>query len=200
VLAGARVITILVLPLVLLAFRGRRARDAVVQDVPGASGAARDALAASERRWLLGGGVLFPAVVLAALLATGVVLGERAVPRGRAALVVHAEATRWHWTFRYPGSGLAATRDELHIPAGTPVDVVITTTDVIHSFWIPRLAGKLDAIPGHPNRLRIEAERPGRFAGQCAEFCGVGHATHGFAVIAHDAAGWAAHRARDGAP
>jgi heme/copper-type cytochrome/quinol oxidase subunit 2 len=80
----------------------------------------------------------------------------------------------------------------LHIPAGRPADLVITSTDVIHSFWIPRLAGKMDAIPGHTNRLRIVADAPGTYRGECAEYCGVGHKNHGFTVVAHDAAGWAA--------
>ena len=65
---------------------------------------------------------------------------------------------------------------------------MVTSRDVIHSFWIPRLAGKIDAIPGHANVLRIQADAPGRFEGLCAEFCGVGHPGMRFQVVAHPAA------------
>jgi cytochrome c oxidase subunit 2 len=73
----------------------------------------------------------------------------------------------------------------LHLPAGTPVDIVVTSKDVIHAFWVPRLAGKIDAIPGRVNRLRIRADLPGRYEGLCNEFCGLDHANMRFAVIAH---------------
>jgi len=72
-----------------------------------------------------------------------------------------------------------------HMPAGTPVDILVTSQDVIHAFWIPRFAGKIDAVPGHVNRLRIQADQPGRYAGQCNEFCGLGHAGMRFDVIVH---------------
>jgi cytochrome c oxidase subunit 2 len=72
----------------------------------------------------------------------------------------------------------------LAIPVGRPVDVRVTSTDVIHSFWVPRLAGKIDAIPGHVNVIRISADRPGVYRGQCSEFCGTGHATMDFRVEA----------------
>jgi heme/copper-type cytochrome/quinol oxidase subunit 2 len=62
---------------------------------------------------------------------------------------------------------------------------------VIHSFWVPRLGGKMDAIPGQINILRIEADKPGVFEGQCAEFCGLNHAANRFRVVVHDAEGWA---------
>lgn len=78
----------------------------------------------------------------------------------------------------------------LHIPASRPVDVAITTVDVIHSFWVPRLAGKFDAIPGHVNVLRIEADAPGDYAGVSAEFSGRGYTRHRFIVRAHDEAAW----------
>ena len=141
-----------------------------------------------ERADILG----FPLVTLAALTGYGLVVGERLLPRDAPDLVtVSTEARQWAWTFRYAGAPLAATEGVLHIPAGRPVNVEITSTDVIHSFWVPRLAGKLDAIPGHVNVLRIEAERPGTYAGQSAEFSGPGYREHVFSVEAHDAAAWA---------
>ena len=66
-----------------------------------------------------------------------------------------------------------------------PVDINVTSHDVIHAFWIPRLAGKIDALPGHVNRLRIRADRPGRYEGLCNEFCGLGHSKMRFTVIVH---------------
>ena len=79
------------------------------------------------------------------------------------------------------------TENVLHLPAGIPVDIVVTSRDVIHAFWIPRLAGKIDAVPGHVNLLRIQADEPGRYEGLCYEFCGLGHARMRFVVIVHPA-------------
>ena len=131
------------------------------------------------------------ALVLGALTAYGLVVGERLMPRPHDDLVtVRAEGRQWEWRFGYADAPGRETRDVLHIPAGRPVDVEITTADVIHSFWVPRLAGKLDAIPGHVNVLRIEADGPGEFKGVSAEFNGTGYLAHRFRVIAHDPAGW----------
>ena len=94
-------------------------------------------------------------------------------------------ARQWAWTFHYPDQGGVTTENVLHLSAGTPVDIVITSEDVIHSFWVPQLAGKMDAVPGRVNRLRIQANAPGRYLGMCNEFCGQGHAEMRFDVIAH---------------
>ncbi len=146
-----------------------------------------------ERVWMWGFGLGFPLVTLAALTGYGLVIGERLLPRDTPDLVtVQAEARQWAWTFRYGGVSVPATEGVLHIPAGRPVNVEITSIDVIHSFWVPRLAGKLDAIPGHMNVLRMEAARPGTYAGQSAEFSGRGYREDVFKVEAHDAASWAA--------
>ena len=77
------------------------------------------------------------------------------------------------------------TQDVVHIPAGREIEFVVTSTDVIHSFWIPRLGGKIDAIPGHFNTISLSADRPGRYGGVCAEFCGEGHGIMQFEVEAH---------------
>ena len=79
------------------------------------------------------------------------------------------------------------TRDVLHLPAGVTVDIAVSSRDVIHSFWVPRFAGKIDAVPGHVNFLRLRADEPGRYEGRCSEFCGLGHTTMRFAVIVHRA-------------
>jgi len=177
-LAGGALIFALVMVLLLLSFT-RRAP---------AGGEARQL-----RVWVIGLGLVFPLAVLGALLAYGLVIGERLLAREEPEVIrVSAEARRWTWRFTYEDAPGRRTEGVLHIPAGRPVDVAITTADVIHSFWVPRLAGKLDAIPGHVNTLRIEADRPGTYRGLSAEFSGAGYGGFTFLVSAHDAAGWAA--------
>jgi cytochrome c oxidase subunit 2 len=140
----------------------------------------------SLRAWLLHGGVLMPAAVLTVLAAYAFYLGEGLMARSDEPVVrVQAIAMMWDWQFRYPQIDAAPTTGVLHIPAGRPVEVLVTTNDVIHSFWIPRLAGKIDAVPGHETRVRLQADQPGEYQGQCAEFCGLGHTAMRFRIIAH---------------
>jgi heme/copper-type cytochrome/quinol oxidase subunit 2 len=175
-LAGATLILLLVCALVAAAFWSR--------------GDAADGRR-QVRVWILGLGLAFPLATLAALLAYGLVIGERLLPNPSADVVsVRAEGRQWSWTFGYAQAPGIATENVLHIPAGRPVDVSITTADVIHSFWVPRLAGKLDAIPGRVNVLRLQADEPGEYSGVSAEFSGKGYLGHRFVVIAHDEAGW----------
>ncbi|HEX2019265.1 MAG TPA: cytochrome c oxidase subunit II [Aurantimonas sp.] len=140
------------------------------------------------KRWLVWGGLVFPGTVLSALLVFALLTGERLLAHPQTPGVVQVEARphQWFWQFRYPGAE-TATNDVLHIPAGVPVDVHVVGTDVIHSFWVPRLAGKIDAIPGHINVIRLVADRPGTYGGVCAEFCGIGHVAMSFSVVAHPA-------------
>ena len=93
---------------------------------------------------------------------------------------------RWWWRVFYtdPEGRKIETANELRIPAGRPVALELTTNDVIHSFWVPRLAGKLDMIPGRVNVLTVEAREPGISRGQCAEYCGGAHALMSFYVVA----------------
>jgi cytochrome c oxidase subunit 2/cytochrome aa3-600 menaquinol oxidase subunit 2 len=180
-LAGAGAILALVLGLLAAAFRARRA------EAPGAREGA------AERFWIKGLGLGFSLTILAALLAYGLAVGERLMPRAGAEVVqVQGEARRWAWAFSYDDRPGHVTENVLHIPAGRPVDVALTSADVAHSFWVPRLAGKLDAIPGHVNVLRIEADSPGRYAGLTSEYNGAGYRQHVFAVVAHDPAAWSA--------
>lgn len=145
----------------------------------------------AETLWIVKLGIAFPVLVLLALLAYGLAIGERLLPHADADVVsVGAEARRMAWTFTYNDAPGRTTENVLHIPAGRPVDVAITTADVIHSFWVPRLAGKIDAIPGHVNTLRIEADQPGVYAGRSAEFSGPGYDAFAFTLVAHDAAAW----------
>jgi len=104
------------------------------------------------------------------------------------AFVVDVIGHQWLWEFQYPelkkGDGTpVSTLSDVYFPAGREVRFNVTSTDVIHSFWIPRLGGKLDAIPGRHNRFWLKADEPGSFSGQCAEFCGKDHAI--MKLVAH---------------
>ena len=166
-LAGAALITALVVVLLILAFRR-----------PSDTGA---------RIWTHGLGLYFSLTVLTLLLGAGLWVGERIQPRDDNAVTVHAHAFQWGWEFSHegPDGDMVESPDLLHIPANRPVDVLITSEDVIHSFWVPRLAGKMDAIPGRTNRTRLLADAPGEYDGLCAEFCGLDHAGMRFSVQAH---------------
>ncbi|MDQ7263747.1 cytochrome b [Paracoccus sp. PS-1] len=167
-LAGAVLITLMVLALV---WRGFAAPP---HPRPG------------ESFWIHGMGLGFSLAVLAAVVGAGIWVGERLQARpDPEAIRVEAIARQWDWRFRQPGPDgrMVETRGQLHIPAGRPVDVVIRSEDVIHSFWVPRLAGKMDALPGRDNLLRIQADAPGLYHGTSAEFSGTGYAGMRFEVL-----------------
>lgn len=140
----------------------------------------------TERRWLIGGGLVLPVVSLSVLLAFGIPMGHRLLPLPLAEPPMRIEVIgrQWWWQIRYPGAGVVVA-NTLHLPTGTPIDIHASTADVVHSFWIPRLGGKIDTIPGRTNVLRIVADEPGLYRGQCAEFCGTGHAGMVLLVQAH---------------
>ena len=128
---------------------------------------------------VVGMGVVFPLVVIVALfiVANGAIIGVTEAPAvSSTTLTVDAIGHEWYWEFRYPGTK-AVTAGELHIPVGTRVNLVATTADVIHSFWVPELNRKIDTIPGRRNRILLYTDTPGVYRGQCAEFCGLQH-TH----------------------
>ena len=104
-------------------------------------------------------------------------------PARAADLTIEVVGNQWWWEVRYPDEGVV-TANELHIPVGAPVSVLLTTDDVIHSFWVPRLTDKMDLIPGRTNQLWFQADEPGTYLGECAEFCGVQHAWMQFRVVA----------------
>jgi cytochrome c oxidase subunit II len=144
------------------------------------------------QRWVLLGGLALPALVLIPLVGYGLVAGERLLPLPfMKPPRIEVLAERWRWTFKYPAQGGLVTEGVLHLPAGMPVDIVVGSRDVIHSLWIPRLAGKIDVIPGRSNTLRLQADAPGRYQGQCAEFCGQEHTRMRFDVVVHAPADYA---------
>lgn len=138
-------------------------------------------------RWIVLGGLVLPALVLVPLVGFGLLTGERLLPLpgGAPPQRIEAVAEQWAWTFRYPAQGGVQTVNVLHLPAGVAIDMEVSSKDVIHAFWVPRFAGKIDAVPGRVNRLRIEVDQPGRYEGTCDEFCGLGHAGMRFAVVVH---------------
>lgn len=119
---------------------------------------------------------LLPAVILVFIaIPTVRTIFRTQAPAVPDALQVEVVGHQWWWEIRYPDAQVT-TANRLHLPVGQPVDVHVSSADVIHSFWVPRLGGKVDAIPGITNVIRLYADRPGVFRGQCAEFCGARHA------------------------
>ena len=143
--------------------------------------------------WLCWGGLALPLLSITLLLLIGIPVGQRMLPLPDAnALKIEVTGHQWYWQVHYPGHAIELT-DELHIPVNTPVYLQLTSADVIHSFWVPRLGVKLDMLPGRTNVLRLQASEAGIYRGQCAEYCGLGHAHMQFSVIAHEQAtfaGW----------
>lgn len=131
-------------------------------------------------------GIAIPLVVLVTLFGVSDIylVSRTAPPNPRTTrLTVEVIGHQWWWQIEYPGTG-AVTANEIHIPVATRVNVVARTADVIHSFWVPQLARKIDEIPGRRNRILLYADRPGSYRGQCAEFCGIQHANMALYVIA----------------
>jgi cytochrome c oxidase subunit II len=150
------------------------------------------------------GWTIVPALILAIIavptVATIFRLAE--VPSGDDVLELRVVAKQWWWEFEYRDDGIV-TANELYIPANTKVRLELTACDeslgaegtpefcnVIHSFWVPELAGKQDVVPGRTQGLTIEADEPGTYLGQCAEYCGLGHADMRFRVIALERPGY----------
>jgi cytochrome c oxidase subunit 2 len=133
--------------------------------------------------------VVVAGIIVPFLILTGLFIYVLHVMRADAASVRDARMTidvvghDWWWEVRYPEQG-AVTANEIHIPVGEEVRLQLTTDDVIHSFWVPQLNAKTDLIPGKTNYMSLEADRPGTYRGQCAEFCGLEHARMAFYVVA----------------
>lgn len=139
-----------------------------------------------DMRLIVIGGVALPVTLLFVLLVFGTRIGHAVKTLGGPPPhVVEVEGRQWTWTFRYldaRGRVAAVTTDRLVMPHGRVVEFRIGSRDVIHSFWIPRLGGKVDAIPGRTTWLRLRADRMAPIRGQCAEFCGLEHAHMAFDV------------------
>jgi cytochrome c oxidase subunit 2 len=130
-------------------------------------------------------------VVLFGLLISSMVVGRAIATQGdETAMIVEITANQWWWNVEYqhpePEQRIR-TANELHVPIGRTVQIKLLASDVIHSFWVPPLHGKLDAIPGHSAAIALRVDQPGIYRGQCAEYCGAQHAHMAFVVIAESA-------------
>jgi cytochrome c oxidase subunit 2 len=157
--------------------------------------------------WILVGGVVIPLLVLGlvfglslhTLKAFPMEHGDPATP------LVRVTGQQWWFDaeYRLSGEDLSVhAPTEIHIPVGCPVEFELATRDVIHSFWVPKLHGKVDLIPGMVNRIRVQADRPGVYEGECGEFCGVQHAHMRLQVVAEDGKDfmrWLEHQRADAA-
>jgi cytochrome c oxidase subunit 2 len=172
-LAMSGAVLLLVLAALWIALFGRRER--------------RARLGGTKAIWI--GGIALPVIVLSALLYYGLSLTRNlSAPLGGGEMRVRVSGEMWWWRVAYlDRRRLPVVHDanEIHIPVGEPVVLELESADVIHSFWVPRLSGKVDMIPGRRNLMRIQADRPGIYGGQCAEYCGGPHALMGFTVVAH---------------
>lgn len=171
---------------------GRRADACSIHALAGETG--------RQPLFIWGGGVALPALTLTALVPYVMTFGhETRASTGSDSLAVDITGNLYWWEISYRLDGAAVpvlSANELRIPIGEPVEVVLATRDVIHSFWIPSLAGKLDMVPGRVTRMTFQADRPGVFRGQCAEFCGTQHALMAFDVVAMPRAAFDAWLAR----
>jgi cytochrome c oxidase subunit 2 len=130
-----------------------------------------------------------PAILLAGISIPTIATIFSLAAKPANALPITVTGHQWWWEVQYPTYHFT-TANEIHIPARRPVYVTLKAYDVIHSFWIPRLAGKQDLEPGRVNHLTIQADGPGRYFGQCAEFCGTSHANMRFRVFADNQSGF----------
>ncbi len=150
------------------------------------AGPARLRAMLARRQTIVIAGFVFPVVVLSVLLFTGLRLTAALTSDAANPLKISVRGEQWWWRVSYgsPDGGRFESANEIRIPVGRAVQFELTTADVIHSFWIPSLAGKMDMIPGRVTSLRLSADRPGIYRGICAEYCGGPHAWMALSVIA----------------
>jgi cytochrome c oxidase subunit II len=155
--------------------------------------------------FIIGGGVIFPGITIVVFFLLSLNLPWLTVPRDPEQPALMIIGHKFWWEVHYPGGEAGApiiSANEVRLPVGERVYVDVTTADVIHSFWIPRIGGKIDMIPGQINRISLKAEEAGVFRGQCYEFCGAQHANMAFSVVAmppDEFAAWLANEARPAA-
>jgi cytochrome c oxidase subunit II len=186
---GAVYVAVL-LVLVMVLVRRRRSRDDRIVPRPPA--------ATEARMGRVIGGATALTVVLLFVLLTASYAADRAIlgRHGQEALTIEVVGHQWWWEVRYDGEPARRfiTANEIHVPVGQKVRLRLTSPDVIHSFWVPNLHGKRDLIPGIENTFYLEADRPGRWRGQCAEFCGLQHAFMALWFVAEPPEAFAAWR------
>jgi cytochrome c oxidase subunit 2 len=130
------------------------------------------------------GWTLVPALILLAVAIPTIATIFKLAQRPKDAINVTVTARQFWWEFNYPDLGVV-TANELHLPTGRELELTLEGEDVIHSFWVPKLSGKTDVVPGRQNRMNISADKPGIYLGQCTEFCGLSHANMRNKAIVH---------------
>jgi len=160
--------------IVVAAFRGRRTEA-------GKPSRIRDST------FIVVGGLIVPAVILLVLGASVVYASNNLRQPEKNPLRIEVVGKRWWWAVSYPGQDIT-TANEVHVPVGRPLEIGLDSDNVIHSFWVPQLGGKVDLIPGQHNLLRVTATKAGTYRGECAEYCGLEHARMNFLVVAQPAA------------
>jgi cytochrome c oxidase subunit 2 len=133
--------------------------------------------------FVIAGGIILPVVVLVPLLILSLESSAE-LKQPQEALTIRVVGKMWWWEVSYPEQGIV-TANEIHIPAGEKVRLELESTDVVHSLWVPNLNGKRDLIPGITNEFWLQADEPGVYRGQCAEYCGLQHANMVLYVVAH---------------
>ena len=184
-LAAATVVFVLVMGLLLYAlFRPRPERwDGPAERVTDAW-LRESASRFPGQRFILAGGVVLPVVILVPLSVYWLTkLAELAAPSTPPEFTIEVTGYQFWWHIRYPDQGFV-TANEIHVPAGRPVRLLLKAQDVIHSFWVPQIMGKHDMIPGRTIETWLQADRPGIYWGECAEYCGVQHAKMAFLLVA----------------
>jgi cytochrome c oxidase subunit 2 len=148
--------------------------------------------AGGGKSWILYGGLLLPAIVFGGFFVYAMtVLGSTPALGNSALPVIKVTGHQWWWDVEYVFGEQRDnfhTANELHIPVGQTITVTTQTADVIHSFWVPQLNGKMDLIPGHIGTVRLSADKAGVYRGECAEYCGTQHAHMAFQVVAESPA------------
>ena len=161
----------------------------------------------TSEKSIVWGGIVFPVVTLTALLIYGFLIlkagGTLAQAENPVRISVVGEQWWWRVIYRHDDGHTTESANELRIPTGRPIEIELSTADVIHSFWIPAYAGKVDMIPGRTNILHFIADKPGIVTGQCAEYCGGAHALMSFYTVAmtpSDYDAWLAKERTDAKP
>lgn len=136
-------------------------------------------------RLVVSGGIVLPGVVGVVLMALLLLTMRGGVEADESTLRLKVTGHQWWWGVEYVESGVQ-TANEIYVPTGRPVEIQLESDNVIHSFWVPALAGKVDLIPGKTNTISFEVEEPGVYGGRCAEYCGLQHAKMAFIVVAKE--------------
>lgn len=178
IMTGVTIVVAVILIYVIIRYRERKGQEGTPEQVEGNK--------LLETIW-----VVIPVILLTILIiptiTTTFELADASVKEDDVEVVVTGK--QFWWEFYYPDLGIV-TANELHIPTGKKIHLQLEATDVIHSFWVPKLGGKTDTIPGRTNYMWLQADEPGVYSGQCAEYCGASHALMAFEVVAHEEGGF----------